>query len=70
MRILYLLLILLVAFAAACDEGDKSEEPVKEAEMATVSALIANVLRNMDSDKVLDEVREKVRELTSRFPVS
>jgi glycine hydroxymethyltransferase len=41
----------------------------KEQEMRTVASLIAQVLENIASEDALAEVRRKVGELTSRFPL-
>jgi len=42
---------------------------MKEAEMREIAALIDRVILHLHDDKVLDEVRAGVRELTGRFPL-
>jgi len=42
---------------------------LKEAEMKTIAGLISRVLNNVDDEKVIEEVRGSVRELTSQFPL-
>jgi len=42
---------------------------MKEAEMREIAALIDRVIHHLHDDKVLDEVRAGVRELTGRFPL-
>jgi RpiB/LacA/LacB family sugar-phosphate isomerase len=42
---------------------------MKEAEMEQIAGFIHRLLTNIDDDKVIAEIREKVLELTARFPV-
>ena len=42
---------------------------MKEEEMKKVASLIAKVLHNVEDDKVKEEVKGEVRELTSQFPL-
>jgi glycine hydroxymethyltransferase len=42
---------------------------MKEEEMATIGAMIAEVLQNIQNEGVLSKTREAVRALCSRFPL-
>jgi len=42
---------------------------MKEEEMLEISDLVAEALTNRSDEAVLNRVREKVRELTHRFPL-
>jgi glycine/serine hydroxymethyltransferase len=42
---------------------------MKEEEMLEIADLIAEALQNRTDESGLNRVREKVRELTSRFPL-
>ncbi len=42
---------------------------MKEPEMEMIGSLIAEVLSNLESEKVVSEVKGKIGELTSRFPL-
>jgi glycine/serine hydroxymethyltransferase len=42
---------------------------MKEAEMNQIAALMAEALENVNNPVALEKVRERVRELTRKFPL-